>query len=374
LVSLFKDFRRSQVKTLALVVLAIMEVGFVRSMALAQHLAASLDVLPESALNRLYRLLRNPRFTNFQLTTALLRALADKAGELLIGFDWTEWVDGKRVLLGAVIAGTRGIPVAAASHLRHTFARSQNAFENTLFQFLRQALHEVGAPATVLADRGFRRVSLIRLLKDLELPFVIRLISDVSVLHGGRWVRLRNFHLRRGEALDLGLVCLGRDRTKRVEVRVVGVRAPGQKESWWLATSRDCTVAHVVALYDRRMAVEEQIRDTKGSRFGLDLEWTQFENCDHIDRLVLLTGCAVLVLTAVGHMVAETEPKVRMPHPTKGPRQSYLTIGLAWLYVVRKRVRLGARVVLAHVPRPAFRHFAWIRTALGQPVEVAMPN
>ena len=100
LVSLFKDFRRSQVKTLALVVLAIMEVGFVRSMALAQHLAASLDVLPESALNRLYRLLRNPRFTNFQLTTALLRALADKGGELLIGFDWTEWVDGKRVLLG----------------------------------------------------------------------------------------------------------------------------------------------------------------------------------------------------------------------------------------------------------------------------------
>jgi hypothetical protein len=113
-------------------------------------------------------------------------------------------VHAVHVLVASVVAGNRGSVVAAASHHRLTFLRSQNAFENTLFQ-----------------------------------------------------------------------LC---------------------------------------------MSVEEQLRDTKGSRFGMDLHWTQFDKCDHIDRVVILTGCAVLVLTAVGHPVATDNPKTRMPHPLNGPR------------------------------------------------------
>jgi hypothetical protein len=46
-------------------------------------------------------------------------------------------------------------------------------------------------------------------------------------------------------------------------------------------------LAHLAALYDRRMAIEEQIRDTKGARFGLKLVWTQIKTPQALGRFTL---------------------------------------------------------------------------------------
>ena len=362
--SLFKNFRKSQARTMVLMVTALIEVGCMRTMMLGQYLASELGELPESAMNRIYRLLRNPRVETQDLTRALLGALSQKAGEVLVAVDWTEWVNDLRVLVGAVVAGNRAIPIQASTHHRETFLRSQNAFENTFFAMLKGTVADLGISVTILADRGFRRASLVRLLSTMELGFVIRLMSDVSVHTRKGWRLLKNYHLGTGQAVDLGEVLLGFDRASQVPVRVVGVRAPGAKEIWWLATNNPHSVSHIVAMYDRRMATEEQFRDTKGYRFGLDLAWTHFGVPEHIDRLFLLVGAAVLVMTATGHMVTRASPKVRVPHPTKGPRQSYLSVGLVWTRKLRKSLRLGIRRVLDHVPRPDFRHFPWIPKGL----------
>jgi hypothetical protein len=365
--SLFKSFRRSQAKTLVLVITAMVEAGVVGSLGLAQRLAMHLDVRVDSALNRFYRLLRNPRFETEALSEALLKGLSEKPGDVVIAVDWTEWVRNMRVLVAAVIAGTRAIPVASATHLKSTFLRSQNAFENDFLLRLHATLGRLGIRATVLADRGFRRASLLRLLTQWEQPFVVRLMSDVSVLARGRWVRLGNFHLNPGQAVDLGVVCLGQNRASRIHVRVVGVHALGAKETWWLATSEDHSVSHVVALYDRRMGVEEQFRDTKGARFGLQMQWTQFQKEEHIDRVFLLAGVVLFVLIAIGRLVSRSRPDVRFHHPQKGPRQSYFTIALVWATSLSDRLRLDIQTVGNAVPRPHYRHFPWIRDGLISP-------
>jgi len=61
--SLLSPFRRSQQKTLALVIASIAEVAQAASFAVAGHLAVQLGIQLGSALNRFYRLLRNPVLT-----------------------------------------------------------------------------------------------------------------------------------------------------------------------------------------------------------------------------------------------------------------------------------------------------------------------
>jgi hypothetical protein len=103
--------------------------------------------------------------------------------------------------------------------------RSQNCWENSFLQMLVMVLKEAGVFACFLADRGFRRTSFIALLlKQTGHSFLVRLAENVSVQAKRGSRTLRQWGLQPGRAVDLG-----------------------------------------------RMAIEEQIRDTKGARFGFAL-------------------------------------------------------------------------------------------------------
>ena len=61
------------------------------------------------------------------------------------------------------------------------------------------------------------------------------------------------------------------------DILAVGIWAKGQREPRELTTSRQDSLSFLAFHYDRRMAIEEQSRDTKGARFGLQLVWTQIK-------------------------------------------------------------------------------------------------
>ncbi|HEY0079490.1 MAG TPA: hypothetical protein VGB73_12835 [Pyrinomonadaceae bacterium] len=86
-------------------------------------------------------------------------------------------------------------------------------------------------------------------------------------------------------------------------------------------------MSKVVALYDRRMGIEEQFRDTKGVHFGMKLKWTQFQKAEYVERMYLLIAVALLLWTAVGRAVEEVEPKVRLMSKQKGARLSLARVG-----------------------------------------------
>jgi Transposase DDE domain len=357
--TVLSPFRRSQQKTLALVIAALVESAQANSVAIAGHLAVELGPPLGSALTRFYRLLRNPRLDD-QLLTAQLLQLLGRGPQLLIALDWTEWHHDLRMLVAAVVVGCRAIPVQAAAFSRTQIPRSQHLRETTFLRLLVHPLRSGEHSAVVLCDRGFRRVRWLAHLQELRQAFVVRLMPEVTVTTGGHEARLlRAWHLQPGQAVDLGVVHLRQDRA--VQVRVVGVWAPNQQEPWWLATDLLHPLEHIIALYDRRMTVEEQFRATKGCRFGVRLEWTQFRTPASLARFTLLVGVALVLWTAVGQAVAIKAPRVRLPCKRQGPRLSLVRVGIQFVAKLALLVYIGVRFIRAHLPLPQLRRFPWLQ-------------
>jgi Transposase DDE domain len=363
--TMLSPYRRSQHKTLALVITAITERAQANSVAVAGHIAVELGTQLGSALTRFYRLLRNPRIDEQLLTRPLLQRLGH-GQRLLLALDWTEWHHDLRMLVAAVVVGCRAIPVQVAACSKIDMPRSQNRRETTFLRLLVHTLRRVEQAAVVLCDRGFRRVRWLEHLQELRHAFVVRLVPDVMVTTGSRGARLlRAWHLQPGQAVDLGMVHLRQDRA--VQVRVVGVWAPPQPEPWWLATDLPDPLLDLVALSDRRMTVEEQCRDTKGCRFGVRLEWTQFRTPAYVARFPVLVGVALVRWTAVGQAVAHHTPRVRLPCQDKGPRLALLRVGIQYVAKLTLLVYIGVRFIRAHLPPPRLRRFPWLQAIEGVP-------
>jgi hypothetical protein len=327
LAELLSPFWKRHRKTLALVIAAIAVTGQARSFAIATTLARWLGTRLDSAVNRFYRLLRNARVDYTQFVSQWATLLARRQGRLLIAIDWTEWHHELRMLVAAVVAGHRAIPLYAQAFQRLIRLRSQNSRENTFLRVLADGLTRAQVTATILCDRGFRRASWLALLQQLRFGFVVRLMDDVFVeLPTGVKLPLQNILLTPGQLVDLGVVALRSDGF--CHVRVIGYWAPTANQPWWLATGETARASVVLKLYDRRMTVEEQLRDTKGRRFGVKLFWTQFRDPEALGRFMMLLAVALLIWTLTGFVAAWYDPSLRLVSRKKGPRQSYVTIGL----------------------------------------------
>jgi len=328
LASLLQPFHKARRKTLGLVIAAIAATGQARSFAIATTLSTWLRTRLDSAVNRFYRLLRNGHVDYLEFATRWLDLLARRPDrKVLLAVDWTEWHHDLRLLVAAMVTGKRAIPVFTQGWTKMVSSRSQNTRENTFLRHLADIIHRVGATATILCDRGFRRVTWLELLQTLKLGFVVRLIDDVFVeLEAGVKMPLHDILMQPGQVLDLGVVALRSDGA--VRVRVVGYWAPEAHEPWWVATSETSSAKDVLALYDRRMTVEEQFRDTKGRRFGAKLFWTQFRDPEALARFVTLLSVALLIWTLAGIVSADIKPSLRLRCRKKGPRQSFVTIGI----------------------------------------------
>lgn len=353
--------RRSRTKTITLVIEAIAGMAQAASIPIAAFLAQATRSQMDSALTRFYRLLHNPKLDDLSLTRQMLVFLAQLPGPFLIAIDWTEWHPPLKMLLASVIRGTRAIPVQSAVFSKTQIHRSQNTWENNFLCILCWLLNEIKVKACFLSDRGFHRVSYLKLLQEQkEHDFLVRIIDHITVEFNKSKRLLKKCGLQPGHALDLGTVLLRQDGA--VSVRVIGIWMKGQREPWWLATNLEDSLAHLAALYDRRMAIEEQIRDTKGARFGLKLVWTQIKTPQALARFTLLIGLAILVLTAIGHAVALRHPDVRLSSKKKGPRLSLLTIGQLFFHYFLATQTLSLRSLKRHIPPPTLRSFSWLES------------
>ncbi len=356
--SLLRPFRLSQQKTCAAVVAALCQAAQASSFAIAGQLSCLTDVRLGSALNRIYRFLRNQRFDNWLLTEQLLRLLSCNGRPLLLALDWTCWQDSFSVLTASVCTGTRSIPVAVSACAGRNISRSQNLWEETFLRLVVDRLRAAKIEAVWLCDRGFHRVAWLRRLTKMEQHYVVRIKRDVTVHLRDRVCLLNSLAVNEGESRDFGQVVLRSD--EAVRVRLIGVWAKGAKEVWWLATDLTNRVSKIVSYYDRRMAIEEQFRDIKGSRFGMKLRWTQFTRPEFIERMYLMVGVALLLWTSVGRAVEEEEPKVRLESKTKGARLSLARIGSYYWHRMSKKLRLTAKFVREHLPPPRLRVFKWL--------------
>jgi hypothetical protein len=358
LVQLLSPFRRSQQKTCLSIIAAILAASQANSLAIAASLARQSGVGLPSALNRFYRFLRNERFDNWLLSEKLFAVFAQRR-QIVLSLDWTAWGERFSVLTASVAVEKRSIPVAVSAVKKRLLARSQNLWEETFLRLCAARLKSAGVRAIWLCDRGFHRVAWLLALKNLRQQFIVRLQKDVLVEIDGARTLLGKVPLEQGEFRDFGWVKLRVD--GKVKVRLIGVWAKQSKEIWWLATNLKSSVAEIVGLYDRRMSIEEQFRDCKGTHFGLKLKWTCFTRSEYLERLYLLVGVAALIWTSVGRFVEREKPKVRLRCRKKGARLSLIRIGALFLGEVTKKLRLTMKFIKANLPPPKVRIFTWLQ-------------
>jgi hypothetical protein len=89
------------------------------------------------------------------------------------------WVNGEKYLVAAIPFLFRSIPIAFRRFTDEEIrgGTSQNLIENAFFTWLRDTL--TGYKVVIIADRGFRRASLLKLLRELGLHYVIRVCGNV---------------------------------------------------------------------------------------------------------------------------------------------------------------------------------------------------
>ncbi|MFN2455656.1 MAG: transposase [Pyrinomonadaceae bacterium] len=358
LATLLSQFRLSQQKTCAALIVSLCGCAQASSFAIAARLSNLTQVEFGSALTRLYRFLRNTRFDDWLLSEQLLSVCGGRERRIVLALDWTNWQDRFSVLTASACIGSRAIPVASSACVKRELARSQNLWEETFARLIVERLQRAGVSAVWLCDRGFHRVAWLKFLASVEQRFVVRLQRDVTVHLAGKSCLLKEIKIKRGKRRDLGSIRLRSD--EAVEVRLIGVWAREAKEIWWLATNIEGEVAEVVALYDRRMAIEEQFRDTKGSRFGLKLKWTQFTKAEYVERMFLLVGVALLLWTTLGAALERERPNVRLWCKRKGARLSLVRVGAYYWHTVTAKVRLTPKFIRENLPPPHIRLFKWL--------------
>lgn len=173
---MLSPLRRSQSKTITLVIQGIAWMAQAASIPVAAFVSQATGSQIDSALTRFYRL------DDLKVTRQMLSFFAQLPGPFLIAIDWTEWHPPLRTLLASVIQGTRAIPVHSAVFSKTQIHRSQNIWENNFLRLLCWLLNEISASACFVSDRGFRRVSYLKLLQEQkEHSFIVRIADQISV-------------------------------------------------------------------------------------------------------------------------------------------------------------------------------------------------
>lgn len=301
-----------------------------------------LDENEKARSKRLYRLLRNSSLDGTVMTPLLIRlALGDHPrGWIPIVVDQTD-IRGTQVIMAGVRIANRILPVAFATFEYDKLHKSQNILENSLLLLIAACLPPGCKPVFVM-DRGYARASLLRHLRKLNIPFVIRGRGTTMVRIGGKRLRLGRLRRRRGQAIRYNQAAYQDSSQEPVDVVVFHDTA--FQEPWFLlvpaGSSNLLPSAEVVSLYRQRMHIELTFRDWKthlGIR-GLRLE---IDPAPRLGRLLLALSVAYILAVLLGsgdiatRVRAHSEVLRSTPRHGTQRRLSALSIGIITLSLGR---------------------------------------
>jgi len=301
-----------------------------------------LDEDEKARSKRLYRLLRNPSLGGTEMTPLLVRLALGKnpRGWIPIVVDQTN-VRGTQVIMAGVRVAHRVLPVAFACFEYEKIRKSQNIIENSLLLLIASCLPP-GCKPIFIMDRGYARASLLKQLRSLNIPFVVRGRSNTIVRTRRERISLGRLSRRSGRASRHSNVAY--QDTAQEPVDVVVFHDPGFKEPWFLlvpaGSEAQLPTDDVVQLYRERMHIELTFRDWKthlGVR-GLRLE---VDASPRLGRLLLALSIAyiIAVLLGAGEIAARIRAHSEVPRstPRHGTRRRLgaLSIGILALSLGR---------------------------------------
>jgi hypothetical protein len=185
---------------------------------------------------------------------------------------------------------------------------------------------------TLVADRGFGRASLIQWLQKEHIGYILRLKSNVYVMHRGRKRLLCDYHLHFGEGHLYRRVAYREDEVVTINLVLTWLMLSDNKpdEPWYLATNLT-SFSQATRGYFARMQIEEFFRDDK---HHLHREEGGPGTVRRQQRLCFALSCAHLVCAALGIQPEVAGTADRLSHhrssgeKDKAPRYSRILLAL----------------------------------------------
>ena len=224
----------------------------------------------------------------------------------------------------AVLFRGRAVPLYSTV-LEHASAQVSTARLLPVLAHVKGMLDHLGMrDVRFLADRGFCDVELMDWLWACGWHYRIRIKSSLILAdpRGQRLCKVNEVKLAPRETRCFHNVTLTGQRFGPVHV-VLGRPTDGPEQ--WQVVSDEPTGVETFAEYGERFQIEEGFLDDKSGLFGL--EASRLRDAASLERLVLVTSTATLLLVSEGLQVVEQGlRRVINPHWQRG--LSYLKIGL----------------------------------------------
>jgi hypothetical protein len=278
--------------------------------------------LPKHGIKRVDRLLGNPKMVGDRLFffVAIARRLLRGCARPVILVDWTQAGDHV-ALVAAVPIGGRALPIYIEVH---PLKKLGNAAVEKRFLCTLKTIIPTECRSVIVSDAGFKGPFFQAVLKQ-GWDFVGRVRGTAKAISSvGETIAKEQFYAR-ASTTPTALGSFGLFVKQQIPCRLVLVRKrrrPGPKrpppackeeremrqsalDPWLLATSMsEGDAASIVALYARRMQIEETFRDAKNHRFGWSLGDVRLSTPQRTAVLLTLAALAILVVTLIG-MAAE---------------------------------------------------------------------
>lgn len=309
-----------------------------------------------AALKRVDRFIGNKRIAQESeaVASALLCRWCQRGQPVVIAVDWSEVAPGGafvelRAALTPLGMG-RGLTIYQEVYPRSKLSNGQA--EHGLLKRLSDWM-PAGVQVIITTDAGFRRPWFAE-VERLGWGWIGRIRAGVCVSRDGLcWDQAREWFAKAtrkatrwsgcwftrqfGFACDIVLyrrLAIGRKSYGRIGHRV----APKEqrkaqvsaREPWLLAHSPQLRVFRadeIVALYGRRMQIEENFRDSKSIALGMGLEVSQSRSALRLQALLLIGTLAAFLLWHIGQL-AEAEGLHRRYQATTRARRE---LSIVWL-------------------------------------------
>jgi len=203
--------------------------------------------------------------------------------------------------------------------------KSQNDEEDRFLAKLGEIIGD--RPWVLVADRGFGRAELFRLLDERGIRYVIRVSGCAWIEHPWFTGPIDRIPRRPGRGYRYGNV-LYRKKAPVPANLVVRHKEPAPAP-WYLVTNLDASAGQVAKYYAQRMGIEQCIRDQKS---GLGLKHLELCEPERMDRAMLLLAVVLLLLALTATAcVARGRDLQLSTQRRKGTTLSFFTSGLRTL-------------------------------------------
>ncbi len=297
-----------------------------------------------STVQRLRRFLRNGAVQVrewYAPTAQALLLAAGSGGQVRLIMDSTKVSGRHRLIMVSVGYRRRSVPLAWI-WARGARGHCTTQVQIKLLGYVQRRL-PLGVQVSLVGDCEYGNPLLIEYLDHWGWAYALRQPGDHLVMTkgDGQWQRIEDLPLTSGETQWWGRVVL--TRASAYPVNLVLHWQPGQKEAWYLATS--ClTPQSTLALYRRRMWIEEMFGDMKIP--GFDLEASHLRHFLRLSRLTLAVCLLYVWLIALGEYVLT---QALAPEVDRHDRRDLSIFRLGWDFLER-RLALSDPIPLVFIP------------------------